>query len=84
MYYIFDVYTRYYYKGKTGCREKMQHLKNASIVSIAVLNLLKGMLCSSDVKLNKLKVKCQWTDNTYCNLRYFKYLHLFTLPKLQC
>ena len=39
VYDIFNVYNRYYYKGKMGCREKM-HLKNASTVLIVVLNLL--------------------------------------------
>jgi len=47
--------------------------KNASTVLIAVLNLLLGKLCCSVVKLNKLKVRCQWKVN--CSLRYFKYLH---------
>jgi len=49
-----------------------------SIVLIAVLNLLLGKLCCSVVKLNKLKVRCQWKDNS--KLRYFNYLHYFTLP----
>jgi len=45
------------------------HLKNASTVLIAVLNLLLGKLCCFVFKLNKLKVRCQWKDN--CKLRYF-------------
>jgi len=63
-------------KDKKGCRKKM-HLKNASNVSITVLNLLLVKLCCFVVKLNKLKVKCQLKDN--CKLLYFNYLHYFTL-----
>ena len=37
--------------------EKKMHLKNASTVLIAVLNLLLGMLCCFVVKRNKLKVR---------------------------
>ena len=43
--------------------EKNIRLKNASTVLIAVWNLLLGKFCCSVVKLNKLKVKWQCTDN---------------------
>ena len=54
------------------------HLKIASTFLFAVLNLILGKLCCSVVKLKQLKSRCQWKDNG--KLRYFKYLHYFTLP----
>jgi len=58
--------------------EKKMHLKNASTVLIVVLNLLLGKLCCFVVKLNKLKVRCQWKDN--CKLRYFKMCIILRYP----
>ena len=49
--------------------EKINAFKNASTVLIVVLNLILGQLCCSVVKLNKLKVRCQWKEN--CKLRNF-------------